>query len=187
VADPRADVLTSRQAARELVETTADRGDLDGAARIAKDLGPKIDPKVVVAIVRRLRRRVAHRVATVDLAAVTLLAAGSLALGWRRGALPVVLREIRRIAPFAVAFAAYAGILGGWLASSYEAGNAAPFWAIGGTTLVLGLLARAWGAVGSKRSGPRALRAILCATGVLAAGFLVLERIDATYLQGFGL
>jgi heme/copper-type cytochrome/quinol oxidase subunit 3 len=134
-----------------------------------------------------LRRRVVHRVATFDLAGVVVLAAASLALGWRRGALPVVWRALRRTGPFALAFAAYAGIAGGWLASSYEAGNATPFWAIGTTTLLLGLLARAWGAVGSKRSALRVARAVLCASSVVAAGFLVLERIDVNYLQGFGL
>jgi hypothetical protein len=187
VADPKADVLTSRQAARELVDTMASLGDLDGAARTATELGSKLDPKVVATISRRLHRRVAHRVALGDLAAFAVLALGSLALGWRRGALATVGRAMRRAAPFALAFAAYAGLVGGGLASSYETGNASPFLGIGVATLVIVLMARAWGAAGSQAMAARAARAVLSASSVLAAGFLILEQIDATYLEGFGL
>ncbi len=187
VADPKADVLTSRQAARELVDTMAAQGDLDGAARTARELGNKLDPKVVKSIARQLRARVAHRVAVGELGMMLLFALGSVVLGLRRGALPTLGRELRRAAPFALAFAAYAGLVGGGLASSYESGSATPFFAIGLATFLLVLVARAWGTTGSAAKGARIARAVLCGTSVLAAGFLILERVDATYLEGFGL
>ena len=189
VADPKADVLTSRQAARELVDTMAGQGDLDGAARTAQELGKKLDPKVLASVARRLRRRVAHRVSVADLALFGVLALGSLVVAAVRGkgALGVVGHTLRRAAPFALAFAAYAGLVGGGLASSYETGNASPFLGIGAATFVLVLLARAWGTAGSQATAMRAARALLSGTSVLAAGFLILEHIDATYLEGFGL
>ncbi len=44
-----------------------------------------------------------------------------------------------------------------------------------------------WGAVGSEGAAPRAGRALLCAASVLAAAFLLLDLVNPTYLEGFGL
>jgi hypothetical protein len=86
-----------------------------------------------------------------------------------------------------VLFAAFVGLGGGALASGYEAGNAAPFLALGAAVLPVVLVARAWGAAGSTRAAARAGRALVCFVTVLAIGFVVLERIDPQYLGGFGL
>jgi hypothetical protein len=49
------------------------------------------------------------------------------------------------------------------------------------------LVARAWGAAGRKTVAARTGRATLCALGALSAAFLLLEGIDVTLLEGFGL
>jgi hypothetical protein len=187
VADPHADVLTSRLAAKELVETLASAGQLDAAVATARALSNKLEPSEVRAMERLVRRRGVHQFALGDLAFVLLLAILSFVGASRRRALPLVVRELRRFAPLALGYTLYAGIVGGWLASSYESGNATPFFALAVATLVLVLLARAWGAAGSARPAARAARAMLCASSIVASGFLLLERIDPTYLEGFGL
>jgi len=183
--DRHADVLTARQAAREIVDAYVAEGDLDAAARAARELGNKLDPKVGRDLARLARRRTLHRVAIFNVVAVLLCAALSLALG--KGSWGALARELRRFGPFALAFVVYVGLIGGWLASSYESGNALPFILLGGATLLLGAAARAWAVTGSPRRWARGLRAALCASSVVAAGFLLLERIDASYLAGFGL
>jgi hypothetical protein len=94
---------------------------------------------------------------------------------------------LRRVAPLAFAFAAYLAAVGGLLASRYEAGNAAPFLALGAAVIPIVLLARAWAAVGSLRVPARIGRALLSATTVFAAALAVLEAINPAYLDGFGL
>lgn len=185
--DPLADVVIARQAGEQLVDTLIDLGKLDQARLTAEALGPRLDPKALKTIHRLLRRRLAHRLALADLVVVLALAMGSLAHAARRRALGDVGRELRRFAPLAAAFAAFAGIAGGLLASSYEAGNAAPFVWLAVTTLLLVLLGRAWGVAGSVRASARAARALLCASSVVAAAFLMLETGFPSYLEGFGL
>ena len=96
-------------------------------------------------------------------------------------------RAFRGFAPLAVAFVVLVGGAGGALAASYESGNAAPFLLFGSIALPLVLLARAWAAVGSAGARARAFRAAVCAGAALAAAFVVLDALGASYLQGFGL
>jgi hypothetical protein len=58
---------------------------------------------------------------------------------------------------------------------------------LGPAVLILSLVARAWGAAGSSARGARAIRAVVCASSMLAAGFLVLEAVEPVYLESFGL
>ncbi len=185
--DPHADVVIARQAGQELVDALIGLGRLDDARLTAETLGTRLDPKALKTVHRMIRRRLAHRLALVDLALVLVLALGSLARTARQGGLGNVGRELSRFAPLALAFAAFAGVSGGLLASSYEAGNAAPFVWLAATTFLLMLLGRAWGAAGSVRASARAARALLCASGVVAAAFLMLETGFPSYLEGYGL
>jgi hypothetical protein len=160
-----------------------------GARRAVDAAGSAGDPKLRAHVVTLARRRTLHRAAWIDLAVVALLASASLAraAATRRGALADVARHLRRLAPLAIAFTAYVAIAGGALAAKYESGNALPFWALGAVLLVLVALARAWSATGGASRTARVTRAVLAATTVVAAAFLVLESIDTMYLEGFGL
>jgi hypothetical protein len=94
---------------------------------------------------------------------------------------------LRRSTPLAIAFAAYMAFAGGALAAGYETGNATPFVALGATLAPIAIVARAWGAASSPHLALRAARAALSASAVFAAAFLLLERLDRSYLEGFGL
>jgi hypothetical protein len=187
VSDPHADVVTSRQAARELVETRVNQGDLEGAARRGAELGTMLEPKVLAGVRQAIRRKRAHRAATAVLTLLGGLALASVVRAATRKALAPVAGALWRMIPLAAVYAAYAAVVGGLLASSYESGNAAPFLALGFAILIIACVSRAWSAAGSPRPVARILRALLCASSVVAAGFLILERIDISYLQGFGL
>ena len=187
VDDPSADSLTTRQAAREIVETHAQAGELDDAKREAHALRTRLDPAFITSVERLGRRRVLHIAALVDLAALGALLVLALARARRRAQIPAVGRAIARSAPLTLAFAAYVALAGGLLASSYEAGNAKPFLALGVAVLPLVVAARTWGAAGSPSPWARAGRAMMCASAALAVAFVLLERIDSAYLEGFGL
>jgi hypothetical protein len=187
VDDPHADPMMARQAAREIVETHAQAGELEEATRDARALRARLAPAFVISIERLARRRVLHIAALFDLAMLGALLALALVRAVRRAALPRVRRALVRSTPLAIAFAAYVAIGGGLLASSYEAGNAVPFFALGAAALPLAIAARAWGAAGSSAPWARAGRAMMCASAALAVAFVLLERIDAAYLEGFGL
>lgn len=186
--DPRADVLTAREASRELVDALIAEGRLEEATETVREFGTtRIAPGVAKSVKRHVRQRTAHRAAWVDLGALAAFFVASLVLAARRHALAGVAPALKRTAPLALAFAAYIGVLGGWLASSYEAGNAIPFYGLAAAALVFGLIARSWAAIGSAATLARAGRAVLCASGVASAAFLFVERVDPTYLEGFGL
>jgi hypothetical protein len=187
LAEPNADVLTTRQAARELVDHMAGGGDLDGAVKTAAELGNKLDPKVKTDLVHKLRRRVAHRAAIADLVLFAALVAAAGVAALRRGRLPILRRSLVGFLPFAAAFAAYVAVGGGTLAASYETGNAYPFYTFGAAIVGVVAIARLWSASGSPAPGARAFRAGLCSATIVAVAFLLLERLDSTYLQGFGL
>jgi hypothetical protein len=184
-ADPAADPLTARMAGRALVETLEDGGDLDGASEAAKTI--PLDPRVAARVRAHVRRRWAHWAAIADLAVFSLLAAIALGAAARRRELEGVARALRSSLPIAIAFAAYVALAGGVLAAGYERGNAAPFLAMGAVSFPLALLSRAWGAAGSNAPSAKGARAALCASSVVAAAFLVLEHVNAAYLEGFGL
>ena len=185
--DPDADSLTARLAEREIVQTWIDEGRLDEAAAEAASHADRLDPRVVKQTRTLLRRRAIRRGALVELGAFAGLAGASLLRALRRGALGDAGRALRRIAPVALGFAAYVAVAGGVLASHYETGNAAPFVAFGLLVLPLVFVARAWSAVGATSARARAGRAALCAVSVFAAAFMLLDAVDPTYLEGFGL
>jgi hypothetical protein len=91
------------------------------------------------------------------------------------------------VAPVSTAFAAFVALAGGELASSYEHGNAAPFWVLGIAALPLIIMARVWAAVGSRRKTLLALRIALSGASVVAAAFVLLDGLTPAYLDGFGL
>jgi len=118
-----------------------------------------------------------------DLAVVAVFAAiGFLGPGRARA-----VRAVRELAPTALVFAAVACGVAGFLASRYEQTSPYPFTAMFPVTFVIAVLARAWGAAGSPAPRARALRAAASFVGVFAAAFLLLDHMDPTYLQGFGL
>ena len=180
-------MLTARQAGRAVVDTLVAEGDLDDAASFAN--GARLDPEVASGVrAPYVRRRWAHRLA------IARPRRGrrprrhlALARAARRGALVRARAATRSFAPIAFLFAAWIAIAGGALAAAYEAGNAAPFIALGAAVLPLALLARAWNAAGDPTPSARGTRAALCGSTVLAAALLLLEWINPTYLTGFGL
>jgi hypothetical protein len=187
VADPEADPLTARLAERELLDALTDADRLDEAVAEAASHANRLDPRVVQHTRTLVRRRTLRRVALGELVAFGALAGVSLVRAYSRGALGDAGRALRRIGPTAIGFAAYVAVAGGVLASRYETGNAAPFLLLGVVVLVLVAAARAWSAVGSRRAIARAGRAVVCAVGMFAAAFVLLDALDPTYLDGFGL
>lgn len=185
--DPEADPLTTRLAEREIVDALTDEGRLDDAVVEAESHAHRLDPRLVMHTRTLVHRRTIRRAAVVELGAFALLAGAAVARGLVRGSLGEVRSALRRVTPVAIGFAAYLAAGGGLLASAYETGNAAPFALLGPMVLLIILAARAWSALGSNHAIARAGRATLCAVSVLAAAFLVLDAVNPTYLDGFGL
>jgi hypothetical protein len=183
VRDPRADVISSREAAVEIIDAEIARGDIDAAQRAKVELGKKLDATNSAKVTRLLRRRTADTFAKVDLGAVLLLFGVALARG---GAKPAA-KSVLALLPLALAFSIFAGVAGGLLASSYETGNATPFLMLVPLMFVTILVARAWSAVGSKAVPARVLRAALCSSSLFALALLFLEKLTPQYLEGFGL
>ena len=185
--DPKADALTARLAERELVDVLVSDGDIDEAAAEAHAHANRLDPRFVRQVSRLLVRRAVRYGAIAVVGAFLALACIAVARAARRQALGSGTREARRLAPVAALFVAFVAVGGGLLASNYESGNASPFLLLGGAVLPLVLIARVWSAVGSERQGARVARSLLCGATVLAAAFLLLDRIHPEYLAGFGL
>jgi hypothetical protein len=185
--DPKVDPLTARQAARELVDAIVASGDVSAAAAEATKDSARLDPRYVKSVQRLVLRRTLDRVAIAMLAAFAALSLASIVLAKRRGRWDALRAAMKRAAPLALAFAAYVALFGGWLASKYESGNATPFLALGAALAPLLLAARAWGAAGSPARWARALRAVACGACAIACAFVVLDKIDPAYLEGFGL
>ncbi len=188
VDDTATDPLTRRHAARMLIDALVSAHDLDGAIALAERLDPRsLDPALKTHVVVLVRRRLAHRGALFDLTLLALAAGASIArLAWTRG-FAALRKPVASALPIVLGFAAYVAIAGSALAAGYEAGNATPFLVLGAVLVPLILLSRAWGAASSVAPVSRALRAVLCASAVVAGGFLVLETVDSAYLEGFGL
>ncbi len=185
--DPRADLLTARLAERELVDVLVASGNIDEAAAEARSHANRLDPRFVRQVSRLLLRRGVRYGALAVLGWFATLVGASLWRAARRGALGAAARELRAHAPVATLFVAFVAAGGGALASNYESGNASPFLLLGAAVLPLILLARTWGAVGSRRKPARIARALLSAATILAAAFLMLDRMHPQYLSGFGL
>lgn len=185
--DRKTDPLTSRLAERELVDAYVGQGRIDEAIAEATHYSTRLDPKFVRQVKRLVIRRAVQRAAAVVLAAFALLSIVALLRAGRNRALGHAWNALRELAPPAIGFVAFVAIAGGVLASQYESGNATPFLLLGAAVLPLVLLARAWGAVGSQTRAARLGRALLCGATVLAAAFVLLEKVYPDYLVGFGL
>jgi phosphoglycerol transferase MdoB-like AlkP superfamily enzyme len=94
---------------------------------------------------------------------------------------------LRRLFPTALLFSAFATLAAGFLASSYERSSPYPFTAMLPATLGVILLARASSASRTVAAPWRALRGLAAFAAVFAVAFLMLDRMDPTYLAGFGL
>jgi hypothetical protein len=188
VGDPRSDAVRVRDAAREAAAILFAKGDLEAAGALARlPAVHDADPGLETRVARLVRRHRVHLASVAVLVATAAMAAAAWAAAARARAMARVATAARRIAPIALGYAAYVGGAGALLASGYEGGTARPFLFFG---VVLGpilLLARAWAAAGRATRSARALRAFACAASALAAAFLVLEGIDAAYLEGMGL
>jgi hypothetical protein len=183
VRDPSADVLASGEAATEIVDVEVDLGRLDAAERAVRELDGTLDPRAATKVARLVRRRAAHAAALGEIGLFLALLAVALARKGARRALAALVRVL----PLASAFSLFAAGGGGLLAASYETGSAVPFLMLGPAMLGVILLSRAWSAVGSRSVAARITRSALAASSLLAATFLLLERLTPQVLDGFGL
>lgn len=185
--DAYADADVARLAEHRIVATWLDDGRVRDAAREAEAHAGLVDAPLAARVRRLLRRRFARGAACAAIALLALTAG----LAWigaaRRRALPQAARAVVGAAPAALGVGAYAAGVGGVLATMYDGGRGAPFVALGAAVVPLVLVARAWSAVGSNARAARLARAAVCGAATIAAGFLVLEGLDPTYLEGFGL
>lgn len=181
LAEDDADPLLRQQAAQRLVELDLAGGRFadakSAAARVAKE-----QPALLARVHRLERRHWLHFACISVVVAFALLAVVGTIRGRKR-----LGGEVRAFLPWVLAFAAYVGAMGAMLASSYERGNALPFVAFAASLVPLALLSRGWGAAGAPTPTARAGRALMSILAVLAAAFLLLERIDSRYLESFGL
>jgi hypothetical protein len=183
VEDPKAEVLMAREAASELVHGYVQQKDFASALDVAKKYPKLLEPSTQRTIARLARRRPLRMIASFVL--FVLLAAAFIVIvrpGRRR-----VLVAAGRLAPMALAFAFVATGVGGLLASRYEQTKPFPFTTLLPQIFGIIILARIWSAGGSPRPEARAFRAVVAFAGVFAVAFLILDRMDPIYLQGFGL
>jgi hypothetical protein len=185
--DPYADADLAHLAEHRIIATWLDDGRIRDAAREAEAHAGLVDAPLAARVRRLVRRRIARWAASAAIALLALTAGVACIGAARRRALSQAARAVVGVAPAALGVAAYAAVVGGALATTYEGGRGAPFVALGAAVLPLALLARAWSAVGSNGRAARLARAAVCGAATIAAGFLVLEGIDPTYLEGFGL
>jgi hypothetical protein len=178
LAEPKVGPVLRNQAAARLVDGALARGDLERARTFAEKAS---DPTLAARVAVALRRSKLHVGALALLALFAAFAVGAIVRGRAR------VREARRFLPWAVGLVLWLGGAGAFLATRYERGNAAPFLAFAAVLLPIVLLARAWGVASDGGPARRAGRALLAASAVFAAAFLLLERIDPRYLEGFGL
>jgi hypothetical protein len=183
--DPKGDVLLRRGAATKLVMTLADDGDCDAADAAGREFAKNIDPAAIKHVSAVRRRSHVHLWAlgalgvSLGIAVLSLLAAHRLLRG--------ALLAVRRIAPLLMVFFVYSGLVGGYLASCYENSSSLPFLLFAVFMLPLVAIFRMWSAVGSPRRAARVGRAVAAVSATFALGFLVVERVNPSYLQGFGM
>ncbi|MBS2016757.1 MAG: hypothetical protein JST00_27985 [Deltaproteobacteria bacterium] len=190
---PHADPVVAKKAARDLVTMRLAIGDLAGAQAAlaaAKSQG-HADDRLARDVRRAVRRALFHRVARAVVIVVVALAASAIARASlsRRGAerRAAIKAAVRKTSRLAVVYAIYVAVAGGLLASRYEGGTSAPFLVLGIVIAPLALLARAWAAAGGPSPAARIARATACAASAMAAAFLVLEGVNASFLDGMGL
>lgn len=188
VSDERADPVIAKKAARDLVTMQLAKGDLAAAQGTVALAGARADEKLAKDVARVVRRRQVHVGSIVVLVLVAVLAALGIARALRvPGSRATIAAALSKTTKIAIVYAAYVAVSGAVLASSYEAGTGAPFLVLGIVIVPLVLVARAWGAAGATGAAARAGRAIACAASAMAAAFLVLETINASFLDGMGL
>jgi tetratricopeptide (TPR) repeat protein len=190
--DLNADALTARLAERELVDADIALGALDEARREARSHAAGLDPRFVLRVEHLARRRVLFAGALGEIAVfVGLVGAACFRALRKRGPAGTRARtlgpSLRSFAPIAAGFGAYVALVGGALASHYEAGNAGPFLWLGVVMVPLVLCAYAWSAVGASHALARSGRAVLGGVSVVAAAFVLLDLVNPAYLDGFGL
>jgi hypothetical protein len=189
--DPNTDPLTARLAEREIVDAEITRGALNEASAEAHAHAVRLDPRFVARVDKLVRRQALFYVALCEIALFLALTLGALARAVRRASDGIRLQRLRGslrgLGPIAAGFGAYIALVGGALASRYESGNAAPFLALGAVTVPLVLCAHVWNAVGRGNALARAARAVLSGVSVVAAAFVLLDVVNPTYLDGFGL
>jgi hypothetical protein len=183
--NPQNDVLLRRSAATKLVMTLADAGDFDAADAAGREFAKNIDPLAIKHASAVRRRRYVHGIALGALAGALATAVLCAALANR--VLERALGAVRRAAPVIALFFVYAGLVGGYLASGYENSSPLPFLWFAALMLPVVVIFRAWSAVGSPRPAARLGRGVFAVAAALALGFLVVERINPIYLEGFGL
>jgi hypothetical protein len=183
--DRHNDVLLRRSAATRLVVSLADAGDFEAAEAAAREFAHNIDPQAIKHV-RAVRRRGHVHVAAASAVGVALGVLLTSLIARRRsiiGALPTV----RHIVPVVIFFFGYAGVVGGYLATTYENGSAHPFLLFAAVMIPFVVILRVWSAVGSPRLAARASRGVVAMAATLAVGFLVVEQVNPSFLEGFGL
>jgi len=183
--DPHNDVLLRRGAATKLVITLADEGHFDDADAAAREFAKNIDPAAARHAQGVRRRSRVHVIALGTLGVTLGIAFLSLVAAHR--ALAEAVRAVGRIARLVAVFLLYAGLMGGYLASSYENGNPLPFVLFAGFMLPLVVVFRMWSAVSSPRPSARVGRGFAAVAATIAVAFLVVEHVNPAYLEGFGL
>ena len=181
--DPHNDVLLRRSAATKLVITLADEGHFDDADAAAREFAKNIDPAAAKHAQGVRRRSRVHLIALGTLGVTLGVVFLSLVAAHR--ALAEALRAVGRIARLVTVFLLYAGLMGGYLASSYENGNPLPFLLFAGFMLPLVVVFRMWSAVSSPRLGARVGRG-LAAVFAMAVAFLVVEHVRPGVSGGVG-
>jgi hypothetical protein len=181
----RNDILLRREAASRLVRSLADGRSFDAAEAAARDFAKNIDPAAVRHIDAVRRRVRVHLAAEGALAGTLGLSLVGLARG--RRALRGAGVAVTRVAPAVSLFAVYVGLVGGYLASTYENSTPLPFILFAALLVPVLLALRAWSAVASPGLAARTLRGALAVAATIALGFLVVERVDVGFLEGIGL
>jgi tetratricopeptide (TPR) repeat protein len=170
-------------AATRLVELRAVLGE---PARAEQELSDVHVPDAVRAEAAVFSRRVRlRRASTTVLALVALAGAAALALAWRRGQLPEVLRRWRRPMPLVQLAVLTAG--GAAMAKAADDHEVSPFAVLGVGALGVYLVAVVFNVVGGAAGGARAARAAVCAMAVLAVAYLAMLKLDPMMLEGIGL
>lgn len=170
------------QAATRAVDMAMTRGDVAAAKHAAAQVA-KNDPVLGERVSRWARRRIIERGAAALLALFVIIG-GASAL---RRVRSLERAELSAFVPRAIVVCAYLAIVAVMLANAYERGNALPFVLVPACLLPIAMVARAWALVGAPSRGARIARATFSAAAVLAAAFLVLDRVDVRYLESFGL
>jgi hypothetical protein len=186
IRDPAGDRLTRAVALAELWALRKQRGEFHEAAPdVERD--PDLSPAVTKSVRRAVARSRMSAAATAALGVLGGVFALSIAALVRKSR---DVREVpgRLVRPFEVAFALYVGGASAVLVRVHGDGDTRPFLLFGAGVLALVAGARAFALAFAARSRlVRAAWALACATGVVAAAFLALERTDPSYLEGLGL